>query len=446
METLDTRLRKRIHVSLYALLFLTGLLGLSVLLESCSDTCQVKNEMVYFEPVYTSLQELRSSVKTTEPQQISTPGKIYIKDRYLYVNEPGKGIHVIDNAVPASPVFVTFINIPGNYDFAIKDNILYADSYIDLVAIDISSTSNIREVKRLENIFSNYNTLGFYVDANKGLITGWEEQKEVKVYESDCDASLQSWGGIHYGEGIAVLANSDFKASAAIAPGNGSGPGVGGSMARFTINQSHLYTLNGAEVQSIDISDVSAPQLVGKLVIDWSMETIFPYKNNLFIGSREGMHILDLSNPAAPERISTYAHVRVCDPVVVQDDIAYVTLRSGTQCEGFTNQLEVIDIHDLSNPTLVKTYAMSNPHGLGIDAGTLFICDGDAGLKVFDASDINVIDQNQLAHYSNINAYDVIPFNNTLVMTGADGIFQYDYSDPSHIKYLSKINVAPPAN
>jgi hypothetical protein len=36
MEALETRLRKRIYVSLYALLFLTILLGVSVLLEGCS--------------------------------------------------------------------------------------------------------------------------------------------------------------------------------------------------------------------------------------------------------------------------------------------------------------------------------------------------------------------------------------------------------------------------
>ncbi|HYF69415.1 MAG TPA: hypothetical protein VD884_14825 [Ohtaekwangia sp.] len=38
METLENRLQKRMHVSLYALLFLTVLLGLSILLESCSGS------------------------------------------------------------------------------------------------------------------------------------------------------------------------------------------------------------------------------------------------------------------------------------------------------------------------------------------------------------------------------------------------------------------------
>jgi hypothetical protein len=84
---------------------------------------------------------------------------------------------------------------------------------------------------------------------------------------------------------------------------------------------------------------------------------------------------------------------------------------------------------------------MTNPHGLGIDNSTLFICDGDDGLKAFNASDINTIDKNLLAHYKDINAYDVIPFNNTLIMIGADGIFQYDYTNPKDIKLLSTIAV-----
>ena len=46
-----------------------------------------------------------------------------------------------------------------------------------------------------------------------------------------------------------------------------------------------------------------------------------------------------------------------------------------------------------------------------------------------------------LAHYQTINAHDVIPFNNVLMMIGSDGIFQYNYSDPKNIKLLSTISV-----
>ncbi|HYC86221.1 MAG TPA: hypothetical protein VEB86_13405 [Chryseosolibacter sp.] len=441
MEALNARLKKRIHVSLYAIIFLTGLLGISVILESCTDTCEVTHEYVYYAPVYTSLTELRTSVELTDPKPVETVGKIYIKDHWLFVNAPGKGIHVIDNSNPAAPRHVHFINIPGSYDLAVKGNILYADSYIDLVLLDISNIENIHEINRLENVFSNYNTLGFYLDAGKGLITEWVEQTEVKVYESDCDANIQPWGGIFYEDGFLLRADAAFNSAAAIAPGNGSGPGVGGSMARFTINENHLYMLDGGDVQTVDITQLTDPVVKGRTTISWDIETIFPYKQNLFIGSRTGMHILDVSNPEQPERISTYAHVRVCDPVVVQDSYAYVTLRSGTECEGFTNQLEVINIEDLTNPQLLAIHPMHNPHGLGIDNSTLFVCDGAQGLKVYDASDYKKIPEKQLAHYNNIDAFDVIPYNNNLIMIGKDGIFQYDYSDPANIKFLSKIAV-----
>lgn len=441
MDTLDTRLRKRIHVSLYALLFLTGLLGLSVILEGCTDTCQVENEFVYYEPVYTTFEELRTSVQTTAPRTIEGVGKIYIKDNLLFVNEPGRGIHVIDNGDPASPAPLTFVEIPGNYDLAVKGNSLYADSFVDLVVLDISNPAEIKEVNRIQNIFSSYNSLGFYTDATRGVITEWVERTDVKVYESDCDANIEPWGGMYYAEGIAVKRDMAFNASAAIAPGNGSGPGVGGSMARITISGDYLYTLDGSDVQAVNIASEREPVTEGRTFVGWDIETIFPHDRNLFIGSRSGMHILDLATPAQPARIATYEHVQVCDPVVVEGNYAYVTLRSGTECRGFTNQLEVINIENLATPQLTATYQMHNPHGLGIDNGTLFICDGDDGLKIYDASDVQAIDRNMIAHYSDINTFDVIPFNNLLIMIGADGIFQYDYSDPADIKFLSKMNV-----
>jgi hypothetical protein len=217
---------------------------------------------------------------------------------------------------------------------------------------------------------------------------------------------------------------------------------VGGSLARFTVTGSHLYLLDGADLQAVSVSDEDQPVAKTRTTLSWDIETIFPYKTNLFIGSSSGMHIIDISAPESPVKISTYQHIRSCDPVVVDDEHAYVTLRSGSECQGFTNQLEVIDISNLRAPQLLKVYPMTNPHGLGLDNNTLFICDGQAGLKAFDATDINAIDQNLVAHYQDINALDVIPFNNILMMIGEDGIFQFDYTNPKDMRLLSKIEVS----
>jgi hypothetical protein len=406
---------------------------------ACEDKYEVEQKYSYFEPIYTTAAEIRASVGVVAPQEIKEAGKIYIKDNWLFVNEVGKGIHVIDNSNPKAPVTKNFLNIPGNYDLAVKGNILYADSYIDLLAIDISDKSNIKIVKRLEGIFSVYNRMGSGIDPEKGIITSWKEKENVTVTTSR--NQIQPWGGFWMRSDVVAFSQVSSMKTASV-PGNPATTGIGGSMARFTIEGDYLYMLDAGNVHSVSIKTLENPIAKSKNMIAWDIETIFPHEGKLFFGAQSGMYIFGLDDPEKPTRISRYAHVRSCDPVVVEGDLAYVTLRSGTTCQGFTNQLEVIDIKDLTNPVLLKIYPMTNPHGLGIDNKNLFICDGDDGLKIYDATDHLKISDNQLAHYKNINTYDVIPYNNVAIMTGKDGIYQFDYSNPKDIKLLSKVTIS----
>lgn len=424
---------------LLALLILSALLGLSILLEGCNDRCTETYSYTYFEPVYTPLATIRAGVKQESPRQLQGLGKIYFKDGYLFVNQPGEGIHVIDNRNPESPVIKSFIKIPGNYDLAIRNTTLYADSYIDLVALDISNLNQVTEVARIEYAFISYNSMGFYATAENGVVTDWTE-REVTFDESSCEnIRWEAWGGFRWGGGIFLANAASFDSRAAIAPGNSTG--IGGSMARFTISNDYLYMLDGGNIHTADISVAATPEKKSTQYVMWDIETIFPYSDKLFIGARSGMHIYDLATPENPQKISTYSHINSCDPVVVSGNYAYVTLRSGTQCQGFANQLEVLDISNLTSPSLVKMYPMHNPHGLGVDDPVLFICDGNDGLKIYDATDKLNIDKNLIKHYKNIHAYDAIPFNNVLMLIGEDGIFQYDYSDLNNISLLSHIQV-----
>jgi hypothetical protein len=125
--------------------------------------------------------------------------------------------------------------------------------------------------------------------------------------------------------------------------------------------------------------------------------------------------------------------------VVAENTTAYVTLRGGTTCGGFTNQLDVLDIKDMTNPTLIKTYPMTSPYGLGIDGKKLFICEGTNGLRFLDASDPQNI--RTVRQLQNIEAYDVIPTGTVLLVTAKDGLYQYDYSSLVTPKFLSRISM-----
>jgi hypothetical protein len=221
-------------------------------------------------------------------------------------------------------------------------------------------------------------------------------------------------------------------------------------MARFTVYNDYLYTLDNNTLMKIfDIKSPKTPISRKVVNVQWGVETIFPYKDKLFIGSQSGMFIYDVSSPENPVQLSKFEHARACDPVYVKDDIAYVTLRGGTTCQGFENQLEVIDVKDLKAPKIMKIYPMQHPHGLSIEDGMLYLCEGKFGLKTFEVKDLQNIDKNKVADFTNFHAFDVIalPKNYTkegkqLVMViGDDGFYQYDASDAKQMKQLSVIKV-----
>jgi len=415
-----------------------GLLVLIFSLSGCTDICSTTTSYTTFRPVYGSMQELRLEVDILPPQPRTSPGKIYLYGQFLFLGDPGKGIHVYDNTDQTNPLAISFINIPGNVDMAVKDGKLYADSYIDLLVFDLTEPTDIFLANRVENVFSLYNNqFGIQVEGEQ-VVTALED---LEVVEVTTNCATQSIGFLELQNDVVAMQTSpSFNASIL-----GAAPaiGIGGSMARFSIVGDYLYTVDDYLMHVFNIIDAENPVTGNTVDLGWGIETIFPFKENLFIGSRSGMSIYNIDNPAAPAFMSTVQHITTCDPVVANDNYAFVTLRSDNAdnwCGNtFTNQLDVIDVTDVTNATLLHVYTMTGPYGLGLDGNTLFVTEGDDGLKIFDVSNVAKIDQNMIQHLKGFNAYDVIPFNGTLMLTGKDGLYQFDYTNLNEIKLLSLI-------
>lgn len=407
--------------------------SLICMLCGCNDDMLVKETVTYTvnKPVYMSADVFRSSVKvTTQPEEITQQGKICFYEGYLYVSEPGKGIHIIDNRNPSTPASVGFIELVGNADLAIRNNMLYADSYVDLIWFDISHPALPVLKNRLENVFpESYPPIEegiidseVFSEAGraKGIVVGWTQEVESHTYEyyknELCYNDMASGGN-----------------------GGGSSTGVNGSMSRFGLYKDYLYVVLNNQMSIFDLSGDEPVAAAENIAVGWNVETIFSYKDNMFMGTPTGMVIYSVKDPVKPEYQSSIAHVYGCDPVVVEDDIAYVTVHSGNNCGQNFNELIVIDVSDVTRPQPIVSYTMTKPKGLGIDNGTLFLCDD--GLKVYKADNPQTIMANRLAHYSGMEGYDVIPHNNVLMMIADDGIYQYDYSNLDKITLLSKIVV-----
>ncbi|MFV1885046.1 MAG: LVIVD repeat-containing protein [Balneola sp.] len=394
-----------------------------------------------FEPVYISEAEFISSVELIAPRDLVDPGKIYFYDDFLFVNEINEGVHIIDNSNPALPVNVGFINIPANKDIAVRGTYLYADSNSDLLVFNIQDLNNPQLVSRTEGVFSNWSEiyLGFpyqRIDPSKGIVVDWKEVKISETCESnDCyiyNPRFGIWGTIDFANDRVLFSGSENRSPSV------NGTGQGGSMARFAISGDYLYAVDNSDLVTLDISSFT-PSLNNKQNVGWRIETIFPSQGHLFIGSQFAMYIYSIANQTSPSLTSVYNHLTACDPVVVQGNYAYVTLRDGSVCQRGVNRLEVIDIQDISNPREVAFYAMQNPHGLGIDGDYLFVSEGESGIKIMDA--IDPLNMKLIRHITDIKTFDVIPFNDVLMVTGATGIVQYDYSDINNIMHLSTIPV-----
>ncbi|MEE4196086.1 MAG: hypothetical protein V2I54_00450 [Bacteroidales bacterium] len=391
-------------------------------------------------PVYMSYQEFRSAIKTEPPQAIKKPGKIYFYKNLLFINEYLQGVHVIDNSDPSAPQRLTFISIPGNIDITIKDDLLFADSYIDLVALEISEPENIHIAARKKGIFphklppSDKNYRIDEVDFTKGIVVGWELQKVTK------EVDQKTYSFYPWTDDTAFMANTYSSGNSAFTSDNSS-LGVGGSMARFSIKNNTLFVPDHYALKIFDIENNNNILLKNTIYTGWAIETLFSYDDYLFLGSQNGMMIYDISTPFNPVFLSDHWHATSCDPVVFNGDFAYVTIRSGNLCGAVDDRLEVIDLSAIVNPALIKSYAMDEPYGLGLDNPVLFICDGMSGLKVYDITDKLHITDNSLAHYKDIQAYDAVPFNGVLTLIGEHMISQYDYSDLTDLRLLSNIEI-----
>jgi len=131
---------------------------------------------------YISFDKLRKNYPAIKaPREIDKAGKIYVYKNIIFVNEKNKGIHVVDNTVKETPIRKKFIEIPGNIDIAVKGGYLYADSYTDLVILDVRDIENIKVVNRKEKVFPYDMFQSLTKEEQKKYICNVEPEKGVVV-------------------------------------------------------------------------------------------------------------------------------------------------------------------------------------------------------------------------------------------------------------------------
>lgn len=162
-----------------------------VLLSSCNRGEAPFHEGMGKRPVYVNFEYL-DSIKNLAPQPIGLTGTIFLQDTLFLMLEQKKGIHVYRLNNNNDPLAMTFFQIPAISDFTLSGNVLYADSWKDLLAIDISDIYHISVLSRTQDVFQPilypplYTGIFECADEVKGAIVGWED---TYLEEARCERS-----------------------------------------------------------------------------------------------------------------------------------------------------------------------------------------------------------------------------------------------------------------
>ena len=384
--------------------------------------------------VYADIESIRATPLTGNTRSIENPGKIFIGDAFLLVGEENQGIHVFDNSNPNSPVSVSFIQLPYTKEFFVEDNFIYAESHYDFVKIDLTDIYAPTLVDRAEYVFGD----GLFNEEGEALV-GFNftvATETFKLNSPEMEALSES-SYLYYDYLDNMIPAATVPSSFA-----GNSDEIKGTLNKIASNDEYLYVVGDRQIYTFLNNGFLSR--VNKQQVSFGMETVYAEGDRLFIGTRSSMVVMSLTNPAVPQRISEYVHPTSCDPVYPFGDVAYLTLRTGDLggCAGDQNTLDVLDISNISNPTLLHSIVMESPYGMRMIDQYLFVGEGDNGLSVFDATDPR--NPVLVTHSADVQAFDIMQHptaNDVLLITDQGGLMQYqvNYSTMSFSE-LSSIN------
>ena len=333
------------------------------------------------------------------PRGLVSPVNMTVDNNRLFVSDRVTGLHVFNIADPVEPVFQMRIPLRSNHGTAVRGDIVYTNDGGSLLAIRVTGDSYevVKEIKR-----------------------------EPLFFEGS--APPIDDGGSYF---ACACVTHQASVTAPSAPAGG-----GSSFDTFAAIDDYLYYIDGGGLVTADISIPEDPQKLSRVYVG-DIETLYPTDQYLFIGGMRGMKILDRSDPAMPSVVGGVAHFRACDPVVVKDQIAFVTLRGGNQCGAAPDVLLCVDVADPYNPTVVGEKPMETPYGLAIDRTLLYVSSGKKGFELLDVGDPS--DPVRVQAWQDRPTRDFVWQGSLLYTLTFDGLLIFDVSNPKMPVLLSEI-------
>ena len=134
---------------------------LLLVLVACEDKFEVTHRysrpyaLAKTYPIYLDTRDILVDIRVTPSIQFDEAFKIASNDKYIFVGEMKKGIHVYKRTDEAHATPLCFIECKYIKAFDVVDNLLYCNNFIDLLVIDVENPQQARILHRQWHYFNN---------------------------------------------------------------------------------------------------------------------------------------------------------------------------------------------------------------------------------------------------------------------------------------------------
>lgn len=332
---------------------------------------------------------------------------VVVSDGHAYLPMGASGLEVLDLTDPTIPVFVAkgAPNSGGSANgVAYRDDYAYiADGPNGLTIVDVADPINSSIIRHVDfdghglqvALFGDY----AYVSGTRGL--------EIVDISSPADAeivgSFSNWkpGNAMWGQGVDVRNDTCYftymgfglcildvsDPSNPIEIANYSGLGwaiditVDGGLAYLQyLNNGGGFSDAKSAFAVLDITNIQDPQQVGFWQDGeayWSNDMLI-HDDMAYVGSDDGVHLVDISDPTNPQTIGFYAPNNCMNLALSGDgNHLYVAKEGGG--------LKILDVSDPTNPHLAIGYnTAGQTYGVDINDSLVYLADGDGGFLILN--------------------------------------------------------------
>ncbi len=249
------------------------------------------------------------------------------------------------------------------HDVEVSDGYAYLACMQDgLKIIDVSNPESPEELETVE-----LDDRAFAVDKTGDLLYVAEGEVGLRIFSIEDPINIEELGSIDTpGRAQDVVVEGDFA-----------------------------YVADGIEgLRIIDISNPANPLETGSVAIQADTWCVDVEEDIAYLGGyHQNMYLIDISDPENPELISSVWSPGHPLGIAVRDGFAY-TANWCNELGGNVSGLRIFNVEDPENPELIfQELTEGQSHDIVLAGDYAYITDGERGLKVFDISDLDNIEQ-----------------------------------------------------